>query len=310
MKRIFCILFFVLIFVSGCTRGARGTENAQSVPKTVPVPERIVSLSPAGTEILYAVGAEKHIVARTDFCDFPSSIKTKPSVGGFSGETLSIETILSFNPDFVYGTLGIHDMLSLQLEQAGIKTRLSQAKSTADVLLELVEISSIVTGSEVAGKICAQKIQAVFEQVQKAVAEGSVPLVYYEVWNAPFMSIGNKSYINDIVTAAGGQNIFADVSDEYPLIGEEVVVAKNPDIIIIPDMNGESTLSVSDRHGWKNLAAVKKGRIYFAESNIFSRPGPRVTEALGAVAKMIHPEVDFSSIDFVVVHDNNEDTHN
>ena len=305
VKRFFfiCISFSLLIFAN-CTHKNKSTESTVPIAQSSTLPQRIVSLSPAGTEILYALGAEEKIVARTDFCDFPASITKKPSVGGFSGETLSIETILSFSPDFVYGTQGIHDMLSLQLEQANVKVRLSQAQSTEDVLLELIEVSKIVTGNEEEGKLCAKSIQDIFKRVQNLVSNTSVPLVYYEVWNEPFMSIGSKSYINDIVEAAGGKNIFFDVAEEYPMVSEEAIVARNPQIIIIPDMNGETHSSVSARHGWNNIEAVKEGNIYFAESNVFSRPGPRITEALGAMAKMIHPELDFSTIDFVVVSDN------
>lgn len=261
---------------------------------------RIVSLSPAGTEILCAIGAESQIVARTNFCDFPKSIKEKPSVGGFSGETLSIETILFYKPDFVYGTKGIHDSIAGLLEQEGIPVYLSHVNSVEDVMNEICILASL-TGHSEKGMECYQKIKLIFSKVEALVSQSDKPKVYYEVWNSPFMSIGSKSYISGLVESAGGMNVFSDINEEYPLVSEEAVLARTPEIIIIPDMNGESKKSINERHGWSLIPAVKNDRIYFAESNVFSRPGPRMTEALVSIATMIHPEIDFSSVDAIVL---------
>ena len=297
----FALLTLSTVFIL-CSCSKNTSQQKSQANNIQHAPDRIVSLSPAGTEILCAVGAENQIVARTDFCDFPKSIKAKPSVGGFSGETLSIETILSYKPDFVYGTAGVHDNIARLLEQSGVPVYLSRVNSVDDVLNEIAVLGTL-TGHSSEGLECYQKMKRIFEEVSSLVKDKDTPLVYYEVWNAPFMSIGSRSYIAGLVKYAGGKNIFSDLSDEYPLISEEAVVARMPEIIIIPDMNGESKKSISDRSGWNIIPAVKNGRIYFAESSIFSRPGPRMTEALVEIAKMIHPDVDFSSIDSVILSD-------
>lgn len=255
--------------------------------------KRIVSLSPAGSEILCAVGAEEQIVARTDFCNYPQSLLEKPSVGGFSGETLSVETILFYKPDFVYGTAGIHDSISQLLEQAGVPVYLSKVNSVQDVLNEIAVIGSL-TGHGEEALLVYQKMQKVFAKVKEITDKAEKPRVYYEVWSSPFMSVGNKSYIADLIETAGGINVFSDVNDEYPLVSEEEVLVRLPQVIIIPDMNGESKVSISRRHGWSVIPAVKEENIYFAKSDVFSRPGPRMTEALIMIAQMIHPELDFT----------------
>ena len=288
----------ILLGVSFASCEKKGKLKAAE--KDNPVYTRIVSLSPAGTEILCAVGAIDQIVARTDFCDFPEAVKEKPSVGGFSGETLSVETILCYKPDFVYGTAGIHDSVTQLLEQAGVPVYLSKVNSVDDVLNEICVIGSL-TGHSEEGLECYKKIKAVFAEVNSLVKNEEKHTVYYEVWNSPYMSIGSKSYISGLVEAAGGINVFSDVNEEYPLVSEEAVVTRAPEIIIIPDMNGESKKSIESRHGWTVIPAVKKGNIYFAESNVFSRPGPRMTEALVSIAQMIHPEIDFSGVDAVVL---------
>ena len=269
MKNKFYSLLFVFLSVgiifaeSACSKKDANVKAENSLESGF---SRIVSLSPAGTEILCSVGAMEQIVARTDFCDFPKAIKEKPSVGGFSGETLSIETILYYKPDFVYGTKGIHDSISQVLEQAGVAVYLSDVKSTEDVLNEIAVIGSL-TGHAAEGLECYKKIKNVFNEVNSIVVNAeSKPLVYYEVWSAPFMSIGNKSYIAGLINTAGGINVFEDVDEEYPLVSEEAVVARMPEIIIIPDMNGESTHSISGRHGWSIIPAVKNKKVYFADS--------------------------------------------
>jgi len=100
-------------------------------------PKRIVSLSPAGTEVLFAVGAQDQIVARTKYCNYPEAVKDLPSVGGFSGSSLSIETILSYDPDFIYGTKGQHEQLAQQLSELGIEVYLSDGSSVESVINEI-----------------------------------------------------------------------------------------------------------------------------------------------------------------------------
>lgn len=263
---------------------------------TAAYPQKIVSLAPAGTEILCAVGAIDQIVARTDFCDFPSAVKEKPSVGGFSAQNISIETIISHKPDLVYGAAGTHDSIKASLEEMGLTVELFDAVSVEAVEAEMRRIAKL-TGHEAEGEAAAAKMEKVFADVKNLVKDSPVPNVYYEVWSKPYMSCGKNSFISGIIQSAGGNGIFSDQAEEYPMINEESIIAANPDVIIIPDMNGETKVSVEERSGWENMNAVKNSQIYFAESNIFSRAGPRITEALVAVAKMIHPEIDFSSVE-------------
>lgn len=257
---------------------------------------RIVSLSPAGTEILCGIGAMDQIVARTDFCDFPPEVTQKPSVGGFSAETLSVETILFYKPDFVYGAYGMHDGISRILEQAGIPVYLSNVNSAADVLNEICIIGNL-TGHTEESLDLYKKLRQIFSGVENAVSGSERPAVYYEVWSSPFMSAGSKSYIANLIESAGGTNIFSDTAEPYPLVSEEFIILKKPEIIIVPDINGETGESIKSRRGWSSVPAVKNGRIYLAESDVLSRPGPRIAEALVMLAQMIHPEIDFSGID-------------
>ena len=111
--------------------------------------------------------------------------------------------------------------------------------------------------------------------------------VYWEVWNEPFVTCGKNSFINDIIYAAGGKNIFDDLDADYPMVSQESIIAKNPQVIIIPDANGVSVQNVIQRNGWENLAAVKLMNVSLIDSNISSRPSPRIIEAVKLVEKIL-----------------------
>lgn len=241
--------------------------------------DRIVVLSPSCCEILYALGAGDKVVARTDFCNFPSEAENLPSVGGFDGKTLSIETIISYEPDFVYGSKGMHDFLKGSCDQFGIELYLSEADSIQGVYDEISYVAS-KTGSEEKASEVIENMKAGFEKIQKKAAR--VPskkkkTVYWETWNAPYMSVGGCSFINELISVCGGKNIFADISDQaYPMVSEEAILARNPQVIILP--YGDVS-ECAARNGWKYISAVKNEKIFNVNDDIFSRPGPRILDA-------------------------------
>ncbi len=255
-------------------------------------PKKIVVLTPAGSEILCAVGAYSQIAARTDYCDFPKEMKSIPSVGGFDGKTLSLETIVAYEPDFVYGAKGMHDYLYTPLKKLGITLYLSNANSIQAVLDEITYIGKY-TGHEDEGKKTAGNISKTLDNIRAKLKNVGTVSVYYEVWNAPYMSAGKNSFINEIISTAGGKNIFDTLSEEYPMVSEETIVASKPEVFLIPDMENETLDSIKKRNGWQKIPAVKSGRIYFVNSDVCSRPGPRIAEAVLLIAKQLHPEVAF-----------------
>ncbi len=261
MKKIcLCLFCFLLAFSGFCA-------------------ERIVVLTPAGCEILFAVGAENKVQARTDFCNYPEKALDLPSVGGFDGKTLSIEKIISFQPDLVYGAKGMHDFLQESCSQFGIELYLSSASSVQDVMDEILLIGK-KTGCEEKSLEVVSGMKKGFEKIRKETAripEKKRKSVYWEVWNSPYMSAGGSSFINEIITISGGKNIFAGIRDQdYPVVSEESILASNPDVIILPygDIN-----ECSARTGWNYTAAVKKGNVFNVNDDLFSRPGPRILEA-------------------------------
>lgn len=268
MKKI--ILSFAVLF---CTLAAFAAE-------------RIVTLSPSGTEILYAIGAGEKIIARTDFCNYPAEVESVPSVGGFDGKTLSVETIVSYKPDMVYGSKGMHDFLKENLEQFGIELFLSDASSIQDVYDEIIYMGK-ATECEKEADLLVKNMKKGFEKVAKQAKKNSKKskTVYWETWNAPYMSIGATSFINELITVSGGKNIFEDIKDQaYPMVSEEEIVIRNPSVIILP--YGDP-LEVSKRPGWNITSAVKENKIYNVNDDVFSRPGPRILEAAETLSELL-----------------------
>lgn len=283
-----CLYLLTAVF-TGCTK--KGYSSGNSDVKTgtdkgtdsVTInqqnfPKRIVSLSPANTEILCAVGAINQIAARTDFCNYPPEVSSIPSTGGFSGDAISLETILSYNPDFIYATKAAHFQLLEPLKNSGVQIYLSEASTINDICNEIEYIGS-VTGHEQTGRQKADEIRTLFEESKKRTEGKPKTTVYYEVWNQPLISIGKSVFMTEIMEANGGKNIFDDVTDEYPIVSEEMIIARNPEVIILPEENGFTKEDIINRAGWQNISAVKNDRIYIIPSDPVSRPGPRVKEA-------------------------------
>ena len=295
MKKIFLLFVLLLagfVCLAGCSKksaagGGAGTGGAgRDAAEAQKIPQRIVTLSPAATEILYAIGASNQIVAVSEFSDYPEEALQQPRVGGFDGKTLSMEKILSFKPDFIYMTQGMHNFLIEQLDSYGIAYYLSRGDSIEAVCQEIRDIAKI-TGHEGEGKVIAQKIESECAEVYKL----DKPLsVYYEVWNSPFMTAGSKSFIHDVITKAGGINLFADLDDPYPIVSEESLIARAPEIILLPVSNGISVDEVKSRAGWQDIPAVKNNRIYLINDALFSRPATRIGECVQELNELLAGE--------------------
>ena len=245
--------------------------------------ERIVSLSPAGTEIIFALGQGDKLVARTDFCTFPEEAQKISSVGGFDGKSFSLETILSYNPDFVYLSNVMHNYLVSTLENFGIKVYISDVNSIDDVLNEIIDIAKILN-VEKFGKEYVSKMKSELTLIKNV---GSEKKIYCEIFNSPFLTCGKNSFINDIIDYAGGKNIFDFLDSSYPQVSEEVIITMNPDIILAPDYSEIDLEKIYARNGWQNISAIKNKKVFSVSGDIFTRPGPRVLEAIKLLKEII-----------------------
>jgi len=257
------------------------------------LPQRIVSTAPSNTEILFALGLNDRIVAVTDFCDYPEEARAKPKIGGMKP---SVEKIVSFAPDLVVAsTINPQDLIQ-QLESSKIPVVIWGPKDFAGIMRN-IEQTGVITGTaERAKRITAgmkDRIDAVAAKARQATAQ---PRVFFEVDatdpSKPFTA-GPGSFVDAMITLAGGQNIAAGASSQWPQLSLEELVKADPEIIILSDYAyGVTPESVARRPGWANLSAVKRGAIKPIEDpNIVVRPGPRIVDGLELLARFIQPDV-------------------
>ena len=275
-KRFLSIVIFAGLIFSCFAKKPKTAESAY--------PKSIVALSPSAAEILFTIGAGDQVSAVSEFTDYPAEAKSKPVVGGFDGKTLSIETIMSYKPDLVYLTEGMHNFLISTLESNGIAYYISKGESIASVENEILEVGKI-TGHEKEAKKVVDDMQKKLDKVAKKA--GSPVKVYYEVWNAPYMSVGSTSFIDDVIAKAGGENIFHELSDAYPMVSEEAIISREPAVILVPSSTGLAASAVGLRNGWADIPAVKNARVYVVDDNVYTRPGPRIADVVVELSELL-----------------------
>lgn len=258
-------------------------------------PQRIVSLVPSNTEILFAVGAGQQVVGVTEYCDYPPEAQTREKIGGFSAKTISVEKIVALEPDLVLSAGEIQQSVIEALEQAEIPVFALAPERLAGVYHNIETVGRLTGRETQAAEVVAEmqdRVAAVTEKSQQ-IPEDKRPAVFYEVWDEPLMTAGPTTFVGELIELAGGKNIFADVSEEYPQVSAETVIQRDPDVVLGPDTHGEELIAenIKARPGWENIRAVKEGRIYLVNGDIVSRSGPRLVDALEAIARTLHPDL-------------------
>ncbi len=257
--------------------------------------KRIVSLAPSNTEILYAIGAGAQMVGRDEFSDYPAQVKTVASVGGSNGK-YNLEAIAALKPDLV---------LAAEFNSPDLVKSLEQLNLTVYYLKNPLDLNGLYANLQIVAQLTGQQTQAdtLIQGLKQRVAAvtgklanvSDKPKVYYELDAtdpAKPYTAGPGSFVDSLISLAGGQNIASGLKDAYAIISPEVLVAQNPDIIILGDSAyGVSPDSVGKRPGWEGIAAVKNQKVYPFDDNLVSRPSPRLVDGLEAFAKLLHPEL-------------------
>ncbi|HNK62921.1 MAG TPA: cobalamin-binding protein [Anaerolineales bacterium] len=253
--------------------------------------ERVVSLAPSTTEILFAVGAGAQVVGRDEFSDYPAEAAAIESVGGSMGE-YSVESIVALEPDLVLAAEINTPELVSQLEELGLTVFYVNNPTTIEEMYGSLENVAALTGHDASELIDALKarVAAVDEKIAPISAR---PSVFYEIDASdpakPY-TYGPGTFGNLLIERAGGYNIGSEAADMYPQLSLEQIVVTNPSIILLGDsMWGVTPESVLTREGWGEIEAVKSSQVFPIDDNLISRPGPRLVDGLEALAKILHP---------------------
>ncbi|MBN1692165.1 MAG: cobalamin-binding protein [Dehalococcoidales bacterium] len=306
LRKIGAVLMGIMIF-TGILTSCGTSEDTAAVPTSLTItdhfgrvvtientnPQRIVSLAPSNTEILFALGLGDRIVGVTDYCNYPPEATTKSSVGDYTEP--NIEVIVSMEPDLVLATEE-HETEMAQLETHGI-TVVGLCPATIDEVLASITLVGQLTGQETEAATLVDDMQVRIKTITdktSTLSEAEKTRVFYIIWHDPMWTAGAGSFANALIELAGGVNIASDLSG-YADISIEAVIVGNPQVIIagvgmgtgedlpLEYMKTESSLEVLD--------ARKTGRIYGVNMDIVGRPGPRIVEALEEFFKLIHPEL-------------------
>jgi iron complex transport system substrate-binding protein len=264
-------------------------------------PERIVSLIPSNTEILFAIGAGDKVVGVTDYCDYPYNFSAwieagnMTSIGGTYNPT--IEPIVALEPDLILafgGSGGSLDAIS-KLRNLGYNVLTLHPKDANGVLADIQMVGRVTGREDEAAtivKTMSQRITAVIDEVKSAI---ETPKVYVEIWTDPYMTVGPNSWISSLITLAGGQNIFENATTLYPVVSSETIIQQNPDIMVFIPQGGSyfwgSFDDVANRIGWNEINAVKTNGLFATPEGLVETPSPRTVDAIEILAKIIHPEI-------------------
>jgi iron complex transport system substrate-binding protein len=282
---VFVALLAAGALLAGWPPGAGSRARHDATPGAEPAPLRVVSLCSAATEAMVALGIADRL-AGVDEHSAPAGAPHVPVLA--AGGRLSAERLLAAKPQVAfawwYQQGAIEQMQSLGLRVVPLR---AQNVAEAVVLVERVaEACSVAErGAALAGRLRSELAELEREPLP---ATQQRPLVYLEL-HSPFKSCGPGSYAHDLIVAAGGRDVAADAGTAYPMVSSEVLLARQPDVILLVRAAGTPKEDLTARPGWAGLRAVAGGRVHVLPNDLMS-PGPRVAEAVRTLRRLLHPE--------------------
>jgi iron complex transport system substrate-binding protein len=255
------------------------------VPRKI---DRIVSLAPNLTEIVFAVGAGNRLVGRTRYCDYPAEAKAVAEIGDTM--TPSIERIIALKPQVVLvSTASQLETFTRQLNDQHIAVYVTNPQSLDDVFRSIQSLGEMFGESARAATLVAELTRRA-EAVNSATKQTKPVKVFYQVSGSPLYTIGHDAYLTDLVRRAGGISVTADVATAFPRFSDEAALAARPEAIILPTGGSMGAANSTVSAALKNSPAVLSNRVYKINDDHLSRPGPRLVDGLEEMARALHPE--------------------
>lgn len=296
-KSIFITLLVTVLLLTACKPVTPETFTdflQREVTLNQPA-QRIVSLAPSNTELLFAVGAGGQVVGREDFSDYPAEALDLPSVGGSMGD-YNLEAIVALQPDLVLLTELHSPELVQSLEALGLTVYYLGNPVELEDLYTNLEIVGNLTGHENEAAALIEGMTSRVTKVDELIANTtSRPVIFYELdatdpakpWTA-----GPGTFVDQLVSRAGGVNLGSSLSGAWVQISQEELIIQDPDMIFLGDAAyGTTPELVAARAGWENLQAVTNNQIFSFDDDLVSRPGPRLVDGLVEFARLLHPEI-------------------
>jgi len=252
---VFCLLW---VF---CCLAQSGAVSAQ----------RFLALTPHACEMLYAIGAGEQVVGAVSYCDYPEQAKTLPQVGNY--QRVNVEAALRLNPD-VAVVMSRQVKGVQQLEQLGVTIIVSNPSNFSMIFDDLLKLGKLTNHEQEAQALVAQ-LRTRLQHVQQQ--KSTHMPVFYEIWHDPLITAGGVSFISDLITQAGGENVFSNINLDTPHVNVEAVIRAKPQLIVIPQENRD----VSARQlFWQKWLGKDHVRFVTIDPDLLHRPGPRLLDGL------------------------------
>ena len=296
-RKLFWVLLSVVLILAACSpanptpSGGVVDDLGRSV-NIEKIPQRIVSLAPSNTEILFVLGLGEKVVGVTEYCNYPPEALDKEKVGGFS--TPDIEKVIALQPDLIFAADIHKEEVIPALEDKGLIV-FALAPENLDGILEDIQVVGTITGkeeeaSELVNRM-GNRVKAITDKTEKLQER---PRVFYITWHDPLKTIGTGTFIHELIEKAGGVNIFQDITD-HKAVDIELVIVRNPDIIIACTGHGEAEGKpfewAKNEPRLQAIEARRDDRIHQIDADLVGRSGPRIVDALEWFAYFIHPEI-------------------
>ncbi|MEL6624417.1 MAG: helical backbone metal receptor [Bacteroidota bacterium] len=259
-------------------------------------PQRIISLAPNITEIIYAIGAEDKLVARTQACDYPQEVFSLAEVTTFPA--IDLEQIRTLRPDLILATneiFGPDDIA--QLERVGAPVYIQVYQKMSDIYDGMEALGKVFDVADQA-KAIADSLRALDKRVTQA-TEGQIPYSTLLLTSSgdPLQAVGGKGYLNELIQKAGGKNIFADIDKPYASVDPESILLKKPEYLILPSTNDQVYQQLIGQYpSLYNTEAEKLKQVFVVNPDIYYRPGPRTLDALLDLTQILHTQLNRESI--------------
>jgi iron complex transport system substrate-binding protein len=259
------------------------TDDASRSVTVKEEPQRIVSLAPANTETLFALGLGSKVVGVTSYDDYPSEVASITKVGDFQGP--NVEAVAAAKPDLILATSGVQADVVKKLEALGATVVVFDPQ-TLDAVYTDIERTGKITGASSAAEKTVADMKSKVAAIQKATAAQSPVSAFIEIGQNPLFTVGKGTLMDELITLAGGRNVVTQSG--YVSYSNEQVIKSNPDVYFATKGSSSDPASIEKRAGFSAISAVKNGRVVILADDIVSRGCPRIVDGLKAIADGLH----------------------
>ena len=286
--------FLLLLFAAGGVSAVTITDDLGVTVTIENPPERIVSLSPANSEILFALGLDEKIVGVTEYCTYPEAALSKEKIGGFS--TVNIEKVSVLNPDLIVAADGNSEETVSHLRELGF-TVITINADTIDTTLDDILLLGKATGADDEAEALVSSMKEDLEEIAEKTSAEEKPTILHCMWTDPLWVSGSGTFQDEMITAAGGVNAAA-AEEGWVALTMEKFLTMNPDIIVVDSGNGMGVGADDALRDFflkdprmQSLSAVQNEQVYVVNADIIDRGGPRIVEGVEALAEIAHPDI-------------------